>query len=295
NPLAVPLMDLMLEKQSLLQSLGIPAELIDTYHFTAPPADGAPTFTFTPRMAATCAALRYIAAETDLVPVGMCIGPFSLMTKLLSDPITPVFLAAGGADGEEEPEVALMETCLRLSLRVIMEYVTRQIAAGARALFVCEPAANLVYFSPNQLAEDFGIFERLVIEPNRQLRELLRQHHVELIFHDCGELTDGMVSRFAKLEPVMLSLGSSRKLWEDARLVPDNIVLYGNLPSKHFYSDETYPVTRVRAMAAELREQMRATGHPFILGSECDVLSVPGSEQIIQDKVNAFTAWSGAP
>jgi hypothetical protein len=35
-------------------------------------------------------------------------------------------------------------------------------------------------------------------------------------------------------------------------------------------------------------EKMRDTGHPFILGSECDVLSVPGSEREILAKVEAF-------
>ncbi|MFO1491786.1 MAG: hypothetical protein U1F87_12950 [Kiritimatiellia bacterium] len=48
------------------------------------------------------------------------------------------------------------------------------------------------------------------------------------------------------------------------------------------------PVSSVRALAGEILERMRATGHPFILGSECDVLNVPGSEQRIRDKVKAF-------
>jgi hypothetical protein len=33
---------------------------------------------------------------------------------------------------------------------------------------------------------------------------------------------------------------------------------------------------------------MRDVGHPFILGSECDVLSVPGYEQTIKAKVEEF-------
>jgi len=33
---------------------------------------------------------------------------------------------------------------------------------------------------------------------------------------------------------------------------------------------------------------MRAVDHPFILGSECDVLSVPGQERTILEKVEAF-------
>jgi hypothetical protein len=45
---------------------------------------------------------------------------------------------------------------------------------------------------------------------------------------------------------------------------------------------------KVRQLSAALTRQMRATGHPFILGSECDILSVPGSEQTIKAKVEAF-------
>jgi len=86
----------------------------------------------------------------------------------------------------------------------------------------------------------------------------------------------------------MLSLGSSRQLWEDAKLLPDSIVLFGNLPSKKFYSDEVMPVREVEAMGRDLLSKMKATGHPFILGSECDVLNVPGSEKTIRDKVAAF-------
>jgi hypothetical protein len=33
---------------------------------------------------------------------------------------------------------------------------------------------------------------------------------------------------------------------------------------------------------------MRDVKHPFILGSECDVLSVPGREQAIMAKVDEF-------
>jgi hypothetical protein len=33
---------------------------------------------------------------------------------------------------------------------------------------------------------------------------------------------------------------------------------------------------------------MRETGHPFILGSECDVLDVPGAGATIRRKVEAM-------
>jgi hypothetical protein len=123
--------------------------------------------------------------------------------------------------------------------------------------------------------------------PNLRLRSLLDQLSVDLIFHDCGELLPEMVSRFAaELHPVILSLGSSRRLWEDARLVPPDVVLFGNLPTKSFYSDTAMPDDEVRRRTAELLVAMRACGHPHILGSECDVLHVPEAGAAIRRKVD---------
>ena len=286
-PLALPLMDLKLEKEAMLLAHGIAPAEIDAFHFDDVPVDD-PEVRLTRRMDAVCGAIRHIAEETDLLPVGMGIGPFSLMTKLISDPITPVFLAGDGLSAEDDGEVALVERLLELSAKTIRLYLDAQIQAGAKAVILCEPAANKVYFSPNQLEESYDVFDRYVIGPNRAIRGQLAASDVDLIFHDCGELTDGMVSRFAALDPAMISLGGSRQLWEDAAIVPKTTVLYGNLPTKQFYSDELVPLSRVRELSGQLLQRMREVGHPFILGSECDVLSVPGREQTIMAKVNEF-------
>jgi uroporphyrinogen-III decarboxylase len=288
-------MDLTIEKTTILQRLGVPADQIDSYHLTGPLNDDSfqalcqrlhePA---TGRWKITVDAVTYVAQQSDLCPVGMSIGPFSLMTKLIADPITAVFLAGSGVTAAEDPEVATIEQALDLGLRMILRSLTTQLAAGAKAIIICEPAANKVYFSPKQLAEGTDVFERYVMMPNRHIQSLLADAGAELIFHDCGELTDGMVRQFATLEPALLSLGSSRILWEDAALVSNNIVLFGNLPTKKFYSDDAITPDTVVAMSRELLTKMRATGHPFILGSECDVLSVPGRERTIRDKVAAF-------
>jgi uroporphyrinogen-III decarboxylase len=286
-PMALPLMDLKLEKEALLLARGVAPAEIDTFHFTETPG-GDWEVPLTRKMGAVCEAIQYIAGQTDLLPVGMGIGPFSLMTKLITDPITPVFLAGGGATADEEEEVELVERLLQLASKTIRLYLNAQIQAGAKAIILCEPAANKVYFSPIQLEESHDIFDRYVMDLNREIREQLRAADVDLIFHDCGELTDGMVSRFATLDPAMISLGCSRVLWEDARLLPKTTVLYGNLPTKQFYSDELVSIARVRELSDELLRRMREVGHPFILGSECDVLSVPGYEQTIMAKVDEF-------
>jgi uroporphyrinogen-III decarboxylase len=286
TPLAVPLMDLKLEKEALLNSYGIPEADIESFHFEESPAAN-PAFALTPRMRATCDAISQVAKKPGLVPMGMGIGPFSLMTKLVSDPITPVFLAGTGLTAEDEPEVALIERAIEIGTKIILDYFTAQIDAGAKAMIVCEPAANLVYFSPNQLENSFEIFDRYVTEPMRRVKALLDSRGVDLVFHDCGELTDSMVERFATLDAAMISFGCSRQLWEDAALVPKSTVLYGNLPTKNFMSSQL-TVAEVERLAGNLLEKMHGTGHPFILGSECDVLSVPGSEREILAKVDAF-------
>jgi uroporphyrinogen-III decarboxylase len=153
-------------------------------------------------------------------------------------------------------------------------------------MIVCEPDANMVFFSPRQLKRDGEIFERFVLTPNRELRDLLAAHDVDLIFHNCGELTTDMVRMFSdELRPHVMSLGSSRKLWEDAAVVADDIVLYGNLPTKTFYSDEAMPEEEVRRLSRELVHNMGACGHAHILGSECDVLHVPEAAETIRRKV----------
>lgn len=101
-------MDLKLEKEALLSARGVSPAEIDTFHFIDIP-EGETEVPLTRRMEAVCEAIHHMAANTDLLPVGMGIGPFSLMTKLISDSITPVFLASEGATARDEEEVAMVE------------------------------------------------------------------------------------------------------------------------------------------------------------------------------------------
>ena len=292
SPLAIPLMDLTLEKALMLRQIGIPEADISTWHFSSCPTDEQVAAIrkgvagpLDGRMAANLKAVKRVAAERDLVPFGMSIGPFSLMTKLVSDPITPVYIAGTGVTGEDDPDVRMIETILELATETVIRYLEAQIDAGAKAVFIAEPAANKVYISPNQMT-DTDIFDRFVLKFNRRVKERLDKRGVDLAFHCCGEIIDEMLKGFCSLRPAMLSLGSSRRLWEDAAIVPDDIVLFGNLPSKKFFSDEL-PLPVLEKMANELVEKMRETGHPFILGSECDVLHVDGCRGKISGKLDA--------
>jgi hypothetical protein len=219
----------------------------------------------------------------------MAIGPFSLATRLMADPIGAAAMAGSGVAPAESAEVNLLWQCPSVAEAAVTRSVRSQIAHGARAIMVCEPAACTAFLSPRQIKAGSAIFERLVMEPNLRLKAILEEAGCDLIFHDCGELIDPMVESFAnRLHPVMLSLGGSRKLWEDARLVPADVVLYGNLPTKSFYSDGAMPVEEVVRRTEELLAKMKACGHPHILGSECDVLFVPEASETIQKKVEAM-------
>lgn len=258
--LAIPLMDLRLEKIDLLALAGVGEAEAETYHFTSPLDEDALQKLCGEQTEPVCAgsqardeALALISQQQDLLAVGMAIGPFSLTTRLLVDPITAGAMAGSGVMAEESDEVRLLWQCLRAAEAALLRAVRSQIRHGAKAIMICEPAACTAFISPRQIKSGSRIFEDMVMEPNLCLKAAMDEGGCDLIFHDCGELTDPMVEAFAqRLHPAMLSLGSSRTLWEDARLVPKDVVLYGNLPSKHFYSDETMPVEEVVRRANEL-------------------------------------------
>ena len=104
TPLAIPLMDLRLEKADLLARIGVSVQDADAFHFIAP-LDGATLAALCneeagsscPGSTARDEALQYIASIPGLYPVGMAIGPFSLVTRLMADPIAAAAMA--GSDG----------------------------------------------------------------------------------------------------------------------------------------------------------------------------------------------------
>ena len=293
NPMALPVMDLTLEKDILLQTIGVPADATAAFHFDSVPdpelcakVTADMDVTTHPRIRANCQALSTLRDGGKVVPVGMSIGPFSLLTKLVKDPIGAIFTAGGGVAPEDDKEVALIHAVLGLAETVVEANCAAQIKAGARAIFLCEPAANKVYFSPRQIRKGSTVYDEFVTEPNLRLKRLLDDNNVDLLFHDCGELIPEMVSSFGKLNPKLMSFGSSVKLWEVEQYIEKDVVIFGNLPTRKFYSNEEVPLEAIDGLVGEIAQKLGSTGHPFIVASECDVLSMPGYESTIMAKVN---------
>ncbi|MGA2117646.1 MAG: hypothetical protein ABSH56_23160 [Bryobacteraceae bacterium] len=65
------------------------------------------------------------------------------MTKLTSDPISPVAMAGLGVPAAEDPGVATVEPCLAMPETTVQRSARAQIEAGDRAMIVCEPAADV--------------------------------------------------------------------------------------------------------------------------------------------------------
>lgn len=304
TPLAIPLMDLRTEKSDLLAYFGVHGDQSERFHFTEPPEQqavealsDAAKRPFPIECAAQHEALRVVCEEKNLVAVGMAIGPLSLATKLMADPIPGIAFAARDLE-EEEPLALTFRRCLEMAELTVKRAIVAQLCAGAKAILICEPSAGIAYLSPRQMRGERHCFHRFVLEPHLRLRQIVRDAGAEYFFHDCGELTDEMVRLIGwELHPAMLSLGSSRSLWEDAQRVPGDVVLFGNLPTRQFYSDAAMPAERVMALTMELRGRMTATKHPFILGSECDVLHVPDAAGIVREKVDVMlrAARGGCP
>jgi hypothetical protein len=92
-----------------------------------------------------------------------------------------------------------------------------------------------------------------------------------------------MVEAFAhRLRPVILSLGSSRKL------VPNVTVLYGNLPTKSFYSDGAMPVEVMRRIR-ELVARKKACR------ISADEIRVTDSQSTEQRTLNGTRSFSFKP
>jgi uroporphyrinogen-III decarboxylase len=298
-PLAFPLMDLRTEKEWLLTRIGVASDDIDAFHLPdelepemlaklETIAEAGPT----PRMAASLGALRHVRDHSEAVPVGMAIGPFSLMTKLVEDPITAAYHV--GLDPDDEDAQQVMKV-LEIATRTIQRWVELQAGAGARAICLCEPAFNVVYLSPRQVEQQPGLLDTLVLDFNRRLKATMDACDVDLIFHDCGELNEPILRGIDTLDPAILSLGSPCHLPTVAPWVSPRTVIMGNLPSKKFYSDNEITADQITESGSALLHDMKATGHPFILGTECDVLCVPGCELTILEKVEALVSIGPIP
>ena len=182
------------------------------------------------------------SAAVEGVPVACVCGPFS---------------RARGADAETPWPQRLVE-----AESAVAREIRSLAVAGSPAIVVEEPELNV-----STLPQPF---ESVVLEHYARLREVFLDARVDALLQVTGVLTRDHVSGLARaLHPAVLSLGPSRPLCEDVALVPKDIVLHGNLDSSLF----TGSMDDLTRHALRLRREMRATGHPHLLGTDGSALT----------------------
>ena len=192
SKLAVPFLDLTIEKNIILEQLKLPLDHqfhnplpYETVHDLCHRLQTAPTG----RWKATVDAIAYIAQHTELTPVGLSTGPFTVMTQLVADAKAAVQQAGHGISAQDSPAVNLTEQMLDLALRVCIRVIASQLGAGAKVIIVCEPAVDQDCLQP-------VTFERYVLAPHRHIKEILNAAGAELIVHAPGKLTPEMRKAF---------------------------------------------------------------------------------------------------
>lgn len=193
-PLALPRMDLTLEKDLLLQGVAAGPRAVEAFHFRDHPGEAALVEGLVanlagplpPRLQAQVDAVRFVATSVpDLIPCGLTIGPFSLMTTLLEDPISAVYLAYPGSPATDPAMAGLVDAVLDLSMRTVERSLREQLEAGAKVVVACEPAVNRVYVSPRQVQSSPEGFDRLVMANLRRYKAILDDYGAEPTMN-CG-------------------------------------------------------------------------------------------------------------
>jgi len=166
--------------------------------------------------------------------------------------------------------------CLRgpfstaMAIGADLPFAELQVADSIRTLAVDGAPAIVMQEPELHVKTLIQPYEAAVLESYARLRRIFQDLGVDALLQVTGVLSRNHVSGLARaLHPAVLSLGASRRLYEDVALVPKDIVLHGNLPAALF----TGSTSEMARQAEQLRRAMRATGHPHILGTDGAILS----------------------
>lgn len=172
-------MDLTLEKDILLRTMGVPPELGPGFRFDrAARRSGCSQGDYRdrrPRPPAYQGQLRRAAPDRWGLqgdPGRHEHRPVLLADQTPEGPYHADLHGRHGLEAEDDDDVALICALLKLSETIIHATCMAQIKAGAKAIFLCEPAANLVLFSPNQIRDGSSVYDDFVIQPNLRLKAM---------------------------------------------------------------------------------------------------------------------------
>ena len=256
----LPFMDLSVEAEALgleikFHDNGAPdvrehpietTEDLEKYHAPDPATDG--------RMNVFTDTIRRVKAHTaskgtgDMFIAGYVSSPFTLAGLLMGAENLAINTLL-------EPEFC--HACIDFALSCIIPYAKAQQEAGADCVVLLDPTAVLL--SP-------GLYDTFVKPSVEKVAEAL---DIPVILHVCGQTTP-IMKNLASTHVDALSLDSDVNLLEIMPLIPDDMVIIGNIHpvSIMLYAD----ADEVRSATLRLVEEMRPFRN-FILSTGCDLPS----------------------
>ena len=208
------------------------------------------------------------ALITDRPILAGVIGPFSLAGRLMD-------ISEALINCYTDPETVHM--VLQKVTGFLVEYIKSYRQAGAGGVVIAEPAGGLL--SPNLVGEFSSDYVRQIVE-NVQNDDFI------IIYHNCGNVIPLMES-ILSTNSAAYHFGNSIDMAEALKLVPDNIIVMGNVdPVSQFRQG-----TPESVKADTLRVLNACGGHGnFVISSGCDIPPLAGWDNIASffDTVKEF-------
>lgn len=187
-----------------------------------------------------------LAKKFSIVKGAYVIGPYTLAGELMG-------VEELGINTILNPGLA--HKFIEFTSSIIKDYAKALLDAGADVIAVLEPSA--VMLSPRQFEEFSGRYFSYLVEELKS----------PLILHICGDTTH-LLEKMSRIGAIGLSLDSLVDLKEASEIVPEDVVLIGNLdPVKVFLQSNPEEVAKA---TRDLLNRMKGVSN-FILSSGCDL------------------------
>ena len=178
------------------------------------------------------------------------IGPFSLAGRLMDVSEAMVYCF-------EEPD--MVHTVLEKVTEFIIRYCNAYKAVGANGVLIAEPLAGLL--SPN-LAKEFSA------QYMKKIIDACQTDEFVIGYHNCGNCTVQQIGSIKEIGARLLHFGNAINMADMVPLVPENIVVMGNVDPAGQFRNGT--PESVKARTIEIMEA--CCKYPnFVISSGCDI------------------------
>ena len=196
-------------------------------------------------------AIRKVAPMINDRPIlAGVIGPFSLAGRLMDVSEAMIYCY-------EEPD--MVHVVLEKVTEFIIKYILEFKVAGANGVVMAEPLAGLL--SPNLAGEFSADYVKRIIDA-------VQDDEFIVVYHNCGNSVIPQVEEIVKTGASVLHFGNAIDLREILPLIPETIVVAGNIDPAGQFKNGT-----VESIAKETKALLEdCDKYPnFLISSGCDI------------------------